>query len=387
MFYQFSVPTKVIYGEGISKDFSHELGMLNVSSVFLITDKGIQKAGLIDPILEHLKENDVQVTGIYDDVPPDSSVKTIEACVSKMQETKPQAIIAIGGGSVLDTAKGVNVLYSLGGDLKEDYSGAQTITEDLHPLIAIPTTAGTGSEVTEAMVIYDEESKSKLSFVDYHLLPRLTVLDPELTVGLPLSLTVATALDALTHAVESIYSVQNNPVSDALAFQAIKLIYEALPEVVKDSKNVEWRGKVLQGANLAGIAFNHSMVGVVHSVAHSIGAVCKLHHGHANAIFLPYGLEFNLTEAKEQIAKMDFLFGIDKNQNEEQRAVAVIQKIKSFVEAMLQSVNLATSYHEAGMKEEQIDQVLDLAIEDGSSFYNPREVETETLRPFFKKAF
>src|SRR3990167_3860335 len=169
-FYQFSVPTKIIHDVGIAKDFAHEVQLIGVNRLFVITDNFLKTSGLCDPILKSLEESGIEIAGIYSDVPPDSSVKTVETCAALAKECGAEGFLAIGGGSVMDTAKGANILFTLGGNLQEDYSGAQTITEDLSPLIAVPTTSGTGSEVTEAIVIYDETSRTKLSFVDSHLL-------------------------------------------------------------------------------------------------------------------------------------------------------------------------------------------------------------------------
>jgi len=360
-FYQFQVPTKIIYDEGISKDFAHECELLGINKLFVVTDKMLMDLGICEPILTSLKENGIEITGIFQDVPPDSSVKTVQTCSAEAKKSHAQGFLAIGGGSVMDTAKGANILFSLGGDLKEDYSGAQTITENLSPLIAIPTTAGTGSEVTEAIVIYDEDSQSKLSFVDSHLLPSLAVLDPTLTTGLPPKLTAATGLDALTHSMEAVMSVQRGPVSGALAYEAISLIHKNLLLAVKEGSNLEARSNMMVAANLAGMAFNHSMVGVVHSVAHSVGAVAHVHHGTANGIFLPYGLEYNRDEVSERIASMARCFGISQG-NEKKLVDQVILAVRELLKDLNQECDFPISYQEAGVKETDLKKIAELAV-------------------------
>lgn len=386
-FYQFSVPTKIIHAEGISRDFANEAQGIGVTRLFVITDPFLQRSGLCDPILKHLEESGIAVAGIYSDVPPDSSVKTVEACARLAKESGADGFLAIGGGSVMDTAKGANILFTLGGNLKEDYSGAQTITQDLTPLIAIPTTAGTGSEVTEAIVIYDEESKSKLSFVDAHLLPRLAVLDPELTVGLPPLLTAATGMDALTHAMEAVVSVQHNPVSDALALQAVSYVREFLPRAVKHGSDIEARSKMLVASNLAGMAFNHSMVGVVHAVAHSVGALARVHHGTANGIFLPFGLEYNLEAASDRIAAMAGALGCGSSGDDESRAKAVIAAVRGLIAELNAQCAFPRTFAEAGVARNLITDITSHAVDDGASFYNPRPVVEEELIAFVEKAF
>lgn len=383
-FYQFRVPTKIISDVGISEDFSGECEALGVNQLFVVTDKVLWDLGLCQPILNALQENQIKICGVFHDVPPDSSVNKVKECADQARASGAQGFLAIGGGSVLDTAKGANILFTLGGDLKEDYSGAQTITQALSPLIAIPTTAGTGSEVTSAIVVYDEESQTKLSFVDDHLLPSLAVLDPVLTVGMPAKLTAATGLDALTHAMEAVVSVQRGPVSDALAFQAIRLVKKSLVRAVKDGSDMEARADMLTASNLAGIAFNHSMVGVVHSVAHSVGAVAHVHHGLANGIFLPFGLEYNQTEVPDAIASMAPCFGISDTEHADR---LVIGAVRSLLKELHQICGLSLTYKAAGVKEEQLAKITELAVEDGSSFYNPRPVEAEELLVFIKRAF
>jgi len=386
-FYQFQVPTKIIFDAGISRDFAHECELLGLSKLFVVTDKQLIKMGLCDPILNSLKAQGINIVGIFDEVPPDSSVQAVEDCANKAKKCDAKGFLAIGGGSVMDTAKGANILFTLGGHLKEDYSGAQTISQKLSPLIAIPTTAGTGSEVTEAFVVYDEESQSKLSFVDHHVLPTLAVLDPELTTGLPSQLTAATGLDALTHAMEAVMSVQNGPVSDALAFQAIHLIHKSLIHCVQDGSDLQARSDLLIAANLAGMAFNHSMVGVVHAVAHSVGGVAHVHHGTANGIFLPYGLEYNSQDVPERIASMAKCFGLSELTDVHQTVQQVIQAVQNLLNTLHQKCGLPICYKDAGVKEEDLERIADMAVEDGASFYNPRPVDSKELMPYLLKAF
>jgi alcohol dehydrogenase len=350
-FFQFSMPTKVIFSPGIAADFSAELESIGVQKYFVVTDKIINDLKIPEPIIEGVKEGGFEITGIYTDVPSDSGVKVIEEVAKQAKESGAEGIIAIGGGSVLDTAKGANILFSLGGNLIEDYSGAQTITQDLAPLIAIPTTAGTGSEVTEAIVVLDEETSTKLSFVDFHMMPDLAVLDPELTTGLPPKITAATAMDALTHSIEACMSVQKGPIPDALAHQAIGLIVDHLENVVKDGEDIDGRGALLVASNLAGMAFNHAMVGVVHAVAHTIGGIHHVHHGMANSIFLPYGMEYNLPEREEEIANLAHALRVEKTNNTHQTALNCIQKVKDLKKSLNQLCGLPISLKEVNISE------------------------------------
>ncbi|MDO8519781.1 MAG: iron-containing alcohol dehydrogenase [Deltaproteobacteria bacterium] len=387
-FYQFSVPTRIVFGNGLARDFAAELDSIPAQKYFVITDKVILSLKLADPIIEGIKKSGREVTGIFADVPPDSGIKVIEAASLAAKLSGAEGIIAIGGGSVMDTAKGANILFSLGGNLVEDYSGAQTITEELCPLIAIPTTAGTGSEVTEAIVVLDDVTHTKLSFVDRHLLPTLAILDPELTTGLPPQITAATALDALTHAVEAVMSIQRGPVSDALAFQAVSLIFKNLETALAEPKNLEARGALLVASNLAGIAFNHSMVGVVHSVAHTVGALFRVHHGTANGIFLPYGMEYNCEVREKEVASLAPFVGVGAiHELPLPRAKQCIEAVTALRARIKKICGLPTSLREVGVKKEDLLQIAKKAPDDGSSFYNPRPVTEEDLLPYLEKAW
>lgn len=385
-FFQFRVPTKVVFGVGLAKDFSAELESIAATKFLLVTDKVLSDLKVIDPIIEGINNAGREVVAIFKDVPADSGVPVVEACAALAKSSGAEGIIAVGGGSVLDTAKGANILFSLGGNLVDDYSGAQTITQDLAPLIAIPTTAGTGSEVTEAIVIKDPVNAVKLSFVDSHLLPTLTVLDPELTVGLPPKITAATAMDALTHAIESVMSIQRAPIPDALAKEAIKLIFENLLPAVQDGSNIEARSALLVASNMAGIAFNHSMVGVVHSVAHTIGALFHVHHGMANSIFLPYGMEYNLEARATEIASLAPSMGLVNSGDAVTVAQNCIDAVKKLKIQMKEACGLPLGYAEVGVKESDLTLIAEKSPEDGSSFYNPRELNAEDLLPYLKKA-
>lgn len=386
-FFQFRVPTKIVFGIGLARDFSAELEAIPATKFIIVTDKVLTNLGLIQPIIDGLKKAGREVTAIFNEVPSDSGVQAIEACAEMAKSSGAEGIIAIGGGSVLDTAKGANILFSLGGDLVADYSGAQTINEDLCPLIAIPTTAGTGSEVTEAIVIKDENSSNKMSFVDVHLLPTLAVLDPELTLALPPKITAATALDALTHAIESMMSIQRAPVSDALALQAVCLIFENTETAVKNGKDINARSQLLVASTLAGIAFNHAMVGVVHAVAHTIGAMFHVHHGTANGIFLPQGMEYNLDVRTAEIAALAPSMEITRSADARETALQCIEAVRKFRGRLSQLCGLPISLSEVGVKKEDLQKIAEKSPDDGASFYNPRFVTAEDLLPYLEKAF
>lgn len=387
-FFQFSCPTKIVFNPGLSKDFSAELASFSLSRVMVITDQMLLKLGIVNPVLEGLKNAGLDVVSLFGDVPPNSELKTIQRCADEAIKKEVEGIIAIGGGSVLDTAKGVDILLTHGGDLVNDYSGAETLPGPLKPLIAIPTTAGTGSEVTHAAVILDALTHVKLSFVDRNLAPHLAILDPELTVGLPPKLTAATAMDALTHAIESTTSIQANPISDALAAKAIRLIRKNIMRAVLHGEDLEARGGLLTASTMAGVAFDHAMVGVVHGMAHATGALAPVHHGTANSIYLPWGMEYNLEVCAEKYAEIADLIGVKTDgMSAEAAAVKGIEGIKRMREELQQACGLPFRLRDAGVGENLLDAIAEGAVNDGTSFYNPKEVVKEAVLEQVRKAY
>ncbi len=387
-FFQFHLPTKIICNPGISRDFGAELSAFPLSKVMVVTDKMLVELGVINGVLEGLKASGVEVAVIFKDVPANSELKVIQACADAAIKAEVEGIIAIGGGSVIDTAKGAAILLTHGGDLVNDYSGAETLPGPLKPLIAIPTTAGTGSEVTHAAVVLDAESHTKISFVDRHLIPHLAILDPELTVGLPPKLTAATAMDAFTHAVESFTSIQANPISKAFASQAIPLIRQNLLKAVLHGEDIEARQALMVAATMAGVAFDHAMVGVVHGLSHATGGLVGIHHGTANSIFLPWGMEYNFEVGKEQYAEIAQLMGIKtEGLSVDAAARKAIEGIVRLREELYKVCGLPYRLRDAGVTEDILDAIAEGAVNDGTSFYNPREVVKEEVLEYVKKAY
>ena len=361
---------------------------MGLDKVLLVADPFLVQNGVTGKIQKGLESAGCKVVGTFSEIPPNSEVKVVKACIELAKKAGADGIVAIGGGSAIDTAKAANIVFSLGGDLVEDYSGTQTIPRNLKPLIVIPTTAGTGSEVTSAAVILDESSQTKLSFTDPHLRPALALLDPELTLSLPPKVTAMTGMDALTHAIEAITSVQANPMSEALAMEAIELISKNLLKAVEHGDDLEARSNMLIAANMAGIAFDHSMVGIVHAMSHASGGVAHVPHGLANSIFLPLGMEYNLSTSAAHYAAIARHLGLEtKGLSEEAAAQMAIQYVRDLRHSMKQACGLPDRLRDAGVKEEQLETISEVAAEDGAVFYNPREVTLEGVSEKVREAF
>lgn len=261
----------------------------NITRVLLVTDKGIKDLGLTTTLEKDLAKNKIEVT-IFDDVVPNPTIENIEAGVNVYLKSECQAIIAFGGGSVMDCSKVIGARISNPKKSVRKMKGLLKIKKPLPLLIAIPTTAGTGSETTIAAVISDHQTNSKYAINDFHLIPRYAVLDPTLTIGLPPQLTATTGMDALTHAIEAYIGNSTNKHTRHCALEACRLIFDNLEKVYIDGKNERARGHMLKGSYLAGVAFTISYVGYVHAIAHSLGGKYDTPHGLANAVILPYVL-------------------------------------------------------------------------------------------------
>ncbi|MBI4866750.1 MAG: iron-containing alcohol dehydrogenase [Candidatus Wallbacteria bacterium] len=385
-FFQFHLPTRIVFGKGLSADFSAELAELKVTRAFLVTEKFLHTLGIPERVMTALQAAGVAVAGCFDEVVPNSEVALCERGAELARKAGADCVVAVGGGSSIDTAKAIALLLSEGGRLL-DYQGAQTLTRPLKPMVAIPTTAGTGSEVTMVAVINDPESESKISLVDRFLTPALAVLDPELTLTLPKRITAATGMDALTHAVEAYVDIESSPFSDALAAQAIRLVSKLLLAAVTEGGDVEVRSGMQIASTLAGVAFNHSMVGVVHGMAHALGGMCHVVHGEANAMMLPFGMEYNLDARERKFAEVARFMGIDtRGLSERDAALAGIDHVRQLNQKLHELAGLPTALSQVGVPRDKLASVAGLAMTDGSMFYNPREVVEDEVLGMLERA-
>lgn len=388
LFFEFHNPTKVVFGSGLVADLQAELSQIGARRYFLVSDRGLEALGLPARVAASLEDAGVEVVGTYLDVPENSEVGSVRACADTARTAGADGLVALGGGSVIDTAKCADILLSEGGDLVDDHSGAGTLRRPLKPLVAIPTTAGTGSEVTRAAVILDEANSVKLSFSDTFLLPSLAVLDPELTLSLPPGLTATTAMDALTHAVESYVSPQWSPVSEALAAGAVRLIFANLEAAVADGSDLETRGALLVAAAMAGIAFSHARVGCVHGMAHAVGGLFHVPHGAANAILLPHGLAYNRREIEERLGGLaPFVSGLTRDEEALAPAERVVAALGNLTARLGAAGALATRLRDVGVPEDGLGAIAEATVMDGTSFYNPREVVAEEILPHLRDAY
>lgn len=390
-YYEFFCPVKVIAGKAALEHIPYELSGLGAGRPLLITDKGVRAAGLLEPVLEACEEGGQEIVTIYDDVPPDSSTHVVKDIAGIYRSEQCDSIIAVGGGSAIDTAKAVNILVSEGGDNLSAYAGAGVLTNPLKPFFVVPTTAGTGSEVTSVAVIADTEKSVKLPFTSSFLLPDAAIIDPRMTLTLPPHITAATGMDALTHATEAFTCMAKNPLSDAYATAAVKKISNNLLTVMDNPKNADSRLELAEASTMAGIAFSNSMVGLVHALGHATGAICHLPHGLCMSLYLPYVLEYNLETIREPLGELLlYMAGPDvyATTPANRRAEECISAIRKLRDALYQHCKLPRTLQETGkVGQDQLERIARLALDDGSIMFNPREVTLDDAMAVLNRAW
>lgn len=389
-YYEFYAPVKILSGHKALENIPYELQALGGSRPLVVTDKGVVEAGLIEHFQKALYSSEITIGALYDTVPPDSSSLVVNEVAAVYQKNHCDSIIAIGGGSPIDTAKGANILISEDGIDLMDFMGSDVLHKPMRPLLVIPTTSGTGSEVTNVAVISDTARNVKMAFASGRLLPDVAILDSRMTLTLPAKMTAATGMDAMTHAVEAYTGLQKNPMSDAYAIAAIELLASNLCPAVDKGKDKELRLILANAATMAGIAFSNSMVGVVHALGHATGAVSHIPHGVAMSIFLPHGLEYNFTEIEDRLAKLLLYLGgteLYTSTVRAERGSKTIALIREMQQRLFASCQLPRTLQEAGVAEDQLGAIAKTAIDDGATIFNVKELGYEDALKILKKAY
>ena len=390
-YFEFSSPVKVVSGFRALEHIAFELETRGSRCPMIVSDKGVVGAGLTDVVMEAIKTGGGQIGPLFDDVPPDSSMEAVEAGAGIYLQSGCDALIAVGGGSVMDTAKAINIMATEGGSDPRRFAGYNNLKHRLKPLIAIPTTAGTGSEVTAVSVIKDAAAGAKTFFYSQFLLPDVAVLDPRMTLKLPPMITAATAMDALTHAVEAYTCLAKNPLSDAYAEAATRRIAKWLVPVLENPGDESGRLALAEAAAMAGIAFSNSPVGLVHALAHTVGAMYGVHHGAANSIFLPAVLRFNMPACREELAELLlYLAGPDvyAATPADQRAEESVSRIEALKESAHRLCGLPRTLSETGkVPREALPEVAARSLDDGTMVMNPVDVTYDDALAVLEKAW
>lgn len=384
-YFEFFCPVKILSGNKALDHIPYELDLLGARRPLLLSDAGVDGAGLLRHVRNAFKESGVSLAAVCRDVPPDSSLETVREVAEAYRQADADAILAVGGGSVLDTAKGVNIVVSQGETDLGRLAGSGGIRRPLRPLVAVPTTAGTGSEVTSVAVITDTGANRKIPFSSPFLLPNVAVIDLRMTLTLPPRITAATGMDALTHAIEAYTCLGKNPMSDAYAVAAVKLIGAHLAPVTRSPDEREGRLALANASTMAGIAFSNSMTGMVHMLGHAVGVIGHLPHGEAMGILLPHVLDYNLAHGgsafRTQLAELLLPFAGESvclATPQAERAERFVASIRELKEALHEAAGLPRTLTETGSEAaSRLEEIARLSLDEAAALYNPVEVEYE----------
>ncbi|MFZ0134834.1 MAG: iron-containing alcohol dehydrogenase [Desulfobacterales bacterium] len=368
----FALPTRIEYGTGAVEKLADELARIDARRVMLITDVRLASSGLLARFTTYLASKRIAYD-IFARVEANPKDYNVEEGAKKALSDKPDCLVAIGGGSPIDCAKAIGVVAASGGRAR-DFEGYGKVSGKVLPLIAIPTTAGSGSEVTFSAVITDSTQRIKFSIKDSSIAPRVALVDPEMTFSMPAALTAATGMDALTHAIEAFSARAAEPLSDALALYAIELISTHLRAAVADGRSLEARSGMLLGSLLAAVAFSHSDVAAVHCISEALGGKYDLPHGVCNAVVLPAVMEYNLDYCVDRYARIALAMGLrtDGAENLARQAVAEVKKLATDIHL--------PDFRDLGVQEADIEELARCSAANGSNPANPRPMTDEDYR-------
>lgn len=377
----FFIPTVNLMGAGCLKDAADSIQSQGFKKGLIVTDKILNQIGVVKQVQDLLTERDV-ATVVYDGTQPNPTITNVNDGLALLKENECDFVISLGGGSPHDCAKGIALVASNGGKIG-DYEGVDQSAKPMLPLVSINTTAGTASEMTRFCIITDEERHIKMAIVDKHTTPLMSVNDPELMLAKPASLTAATGMDALTHAIEAYVSIAATPITDAVAIKAIELLQAHLRTAVKNGENLEAREQMAYAQFMAGMAFNNASLGYVHAMAHQLGGFYDLPHGVCNAILLPHVQRYNAQVCPERLRDVAKAMGVDvEGMSAEQGAAAAIDAIVE----LAKDVGIPSGIKELGAKLEDIPTLADNALKDACGFTNPKQATHEEISKIFEEA-
>lgn len=375
-------PAINLIGPGCVKEIGQEVINLGKTKALFVTDKVLNQIGVVKQVTDVLDASGIAYV-IYDAVKPNPTTQNVNDGLALYKEAGCDFIISLGGGSPQDAAKAIGILSTNGGNIV-DYEGIGKSKNKSAPIIAINTTAGTASEVTINYVITDEHRKIKMVIVDPNSLATVAVNDPELMVKKPAGLTAATGMDALTHAIEGYVTAGAFTLSDVLALQAVKFVSNSLVAAVKDGSDIAARSEMAWGSYTAGLSFSNCGLGIVHSMAHQLGSEYDLPHGVANAILLPYIMEFNLDAAPKKFAEIAEAMGEDtsKAANELEAAKLALEAVRKLSKA----VGIPT-LKETSFNPEDVSKLAEQAMRDVCTGGNPKAVTADDMIAIYLKAY
>jgi 4-hydroxybutyrate dehydrogenase len=384
MIYSWSFPNRIVFGPGAIRQIAELAAGLGMRRALLVTDPGVVKCGLVERVTDPFKKAGFEWAA-FEGVESNPTEASVYPGLEIYREQRCDGVLALGGGSALDAAKAIRLTTTHDRPL-EDYDdlrdGAERISGKLPPMIAIPTTAGTGSEVGRSAVITLRATGRKTVIFSPHLIPSLAIADPELTFDLPPHLTAATGMDALTHNLEAYLALGFHPMCDAIALEGVATVHRHLRAAVADGRSLEARSGMMVAAIMGAVAFQKGL-GAVHSLAHPLSTVAGMHHGLTNAILLPHVMRFNLPAAQARLARVADALGVDTRglaaEAAARAAIAAVEKLSA-------DIGIPRCLRDAGVQESMIPIMVPLAMEDGCRLLNPRPTTREDLERLYRQA-
>lgn len=373
-----SFPTRIVYGPGESSRTGEEAKAAHVTRALVLTDPGVARAGFLEKIVLSLESAGIAAV-TFDRVEGNPTEANVEECAQAFADAKADGVVAIGGGSPIDSAKLVVLRSAVSRpweELDDAVDGWKHIPSGLPPVIALPTTAGTGSEVGRSGVLTVKSSGRKTVVFSPHLMPRVAILDPELTRSMPPKITAATGFDALTHCLEAYVSKGDHPMADAVALGGLELVAKHLVAAVTHGDDVEARGGMMKAAMMGAVAFQKGL-GACHSLAHPLSSECGLHHGLANALCLPAVIEFNESAAHDRLGRVARIFGGNGSAGS---CAEVVRDLRA-------KVGLPRGLAELGVVPDKLPELADLAFKDACHTLNPRACTRDDLLGLYTRSF
>lgn len=381
MAFDFFVKSDIVFGRDSVKKLPEIIRGYHAKKVMLVYDAGVKVAGIADKVLENMKKANIEIV-IFDKVIPNPTNQIVEEAAQMAQDAGVDVFVAVGGGSSIDLTKAVDILMTNPGPISQ-YGGIGMVKNELLPLIAIPTTAGTSSEITNVSALIDTEKVVKYVVIDNKLVPSKVIIDPEFTKTMPASVTAATGMDAITHAVESYISNMATPLTEYNSLQGLKIIYDNLPTAVKDGSDMDAREQMMLGCVITGFGFSNANLGLVHGIAHTLSAHFQLAHGMANATVLPYVMAYNADSCPEKMVELAKAIGLSVS--------GCLEKDKNLLSEELlrltKKLGIKT-LSEQGIKEEDFDMLAEEVLHEPVLGFNPKQgITKEDVLAILRKAF
>lgn len=381
MSFNFFVKSNITFGRDAVNELPGIIKRHHLKHVMVVYDGGVKAAGIAEKVLEQVKKTDAEIT-IFDDVIPNPTNETVEKAAKAAKAAEIDGFVAVGGGSSIDTAKAINILMTNPGKIG-DYAGMNMVKEPCLPLIAIPTTAGTSSEITNVSALIDTEKVIKYVIIDDKIVASDVIADPEFTRTAPAGVTAATGMDAITHAVESYISNMATPLTEYNSLRGLKILYDNVTKVVEDGSDMEAREQMMLGCIITGFGFSNANLGLVHGIAHTLSAHFGLAHGMANAVVLPYVMEYNAPSCPEKMVELAKSIGLAVSGDMEKDQYLLAEELKK----LIRELKIKT-LSEQGVEKKDFDMVADDVLKEPVLGFNPcQNITKEDILSILEKAF